>query len=268
MIYDFNLHFHRSSKSLPTNEGALTYQDIANYLTINKKTFASFSGGNFMLFSHGLTADKSSFNSLIKDLFKQYSDYSVTILVDFRDEGVIDNIRFMSSIGIKSIKFHSYFQKIAEDDYSSVLNISKHAEELGMLICIDTSYGTSGMYRFDNMKLACLITEEVSCPIVLLHSGGSRALEAMLLAEDKANIFLETSFSLPYYEGSTIEKDIVFAYKKLGASRIIYGSDFPYVSLGEAEMCTLRYLEKCGFSEKEISMVMYENAINLFSSLK
>ena len=90
---------------------------------------------------------------------------------------------------------------------------------------------------------AAIANRVTRAPIILLHSGGSRCLEAMLLADATKNVFLETSFTLPYYLNSSIERDLAFAYKKLGANKILYGSDFPYISLKESEKSFFEFMD-------------------------
>ena len=86
------------------------------------------------------------------------------------------------------------------------------------------------MIEYNNLNLMCVIVEKIKkIPIVIIHSGGLRVNKVMLLALENNNIFLDSSFSLPFYLGSSIEKDFAFAFKKIGTSRIFYGSDNPYM---------------------------------------
>ena len=136
------------------------------------------------------------------------------------------------------------------------------------MICIDTSYGTSKMYAHDNLKLACHIADHITkVPIVLLHIGGARVLEAMLLAHEKQNVMLESSFSLGYYEGSTIPQDAAFAFRKIGIERVMYGSDFPYVSMEESMRVHTDFYARFGFSDDEIENMLYNNANQMLSTL-
>jgi len=263
-VFDFNVHpsgkvrKENSSMSLEASLSLDEYraelEDLDRYF-LGKNYFI-----NLMLFNVFLTPLSDCLSNLLK---QDNILFSITALVNFRRESIFETLESFSSSRSSGIKFHSYFQRITEEDFPAILRVAKYAEKKGMFICVDTSYGTSGMYRFDNMKLACVLADEVSCPIILLHSGGLRVLEAMLLAEDKPHVFLETSFSLPYYQGSTIEEDIVFAYKKLGPSRLIYGSDYPYVDFDKSKRIALEYFAKCGFSDEEIQAIMFDNAFNL-----
>ncbi|NOX15369.1 MAG: amidohydrolase family protein [Epsilonproteobacteria bacterium] len=133
-----------------------------------------------------------------------------------------------------------------------------------MFIAIDTSYGTLNLYRNDNLKLSTLIANKIKkSPIILLHSGGARVLEAMLIAESQNNIYLETSFSILCYHNSSIEQDFAFAYKKIGTNRVLYGSDSPYINLKESISFTSKYLQKYNFLDSEIENIFFNTAKNI-----
>ncbi|CCH48597.1 amidohydrolase family protein [Pseudodesulfovibrio piezophilus] len=268
-IFDFNIHFTNKENCknphVESDETRMQPSDLMMcYDSFREDLCAHTSGANFMLFNQSLFFDKdlrTFFHKVREDL--PASHFSA--LIDFRHEdaeGAVDNAAMQ---GVRSLKFHSYFQRISEVDFEAALRVAKRAESLDMFVCVDTSYGTSGMYAFDNLKLACLLADELSCPILLLHSGGLRALEAMLLAEEKQNVFLETSFSLAYYAGSRVQDDLEFAYKKLGPEKLIYGSDYPYVDFSSSLEVLTNLAKACRFSDAEIEKVAWENSIKLFS---
>jgi predicted TIM-barrel fold metal-dependent hydrolase len=78
--------------------------------------------------------------------------------------------------------------------------------------------------------------------LVLAHAGGHRALQAFMLATACPNVVLEASFTLAYLEGSSAERDVVFAVRRLVPGRTLYGSDFPEVELGGYLRLTRRLL--------------------------
>jgi predicted TIM-barrel fold metal-dependent hydrolase len=161
--------------------------------------------------------------------------------------------------------FNSYLQKIGENDFARVIQVCQYAASKGLILCLDGSYGTSKMYTYDNMRLACLVADAVtSVPIVIVHSGGLRIMKAMLLAMEKKNVWLDTSFSLPYYLGSSIELDYAFTYKKIGTDRVVFGSDIPYLNSEESVKIHMSFFEKYHFSSQAIDNIMCQNARRLF----
>jgi len=80
-------------------------------------------------------------------------------------------------------------------------------------------------------KLAKMVP---STKIILAHAGGHRVLDACMVAKSNANILLDISYSPVYFEGSSVPKDFIYAINKVGARRVLYGSDYPEVRLDHA----------------------------------
>ena len=66
---------------------------------------------------------------------------------------------------------------------------------------------------------------------------------------------METSFSLNYWIGSSVEQDIAFSIKKLGVERWLFGSDAPFIEIERAIKEQLNFFDKWKFSEKEIEKI-------------
>jgi len=266
-IYDFNIHLPCKLKNSPSStiadEKKLSQKELEFCYSKHLATFKKYiTCGNFMVFNQQLFNEGDI--TFCKQVKKDFQHSFVSLLTDFRRDDIFTYLDHAIAQGIDAIKFHSYVQQISEADFSEVLKVAKYAEEKQILILLDTSYGTSKMYLHDNIKLACFLSEYISkVPLILLHSGASRVIEAMLLAEERKNIYLDTSFSLPYLMGSSLEQDFAFAYKKIGYHRILYGSDFPYVSMENSIECNLKFLDKYNFSSTEIENIMYNNAMCL-----
>lgn len=218
--------------------------------------------GNFMLFNEKLSpVEAAVFTSAVR---KEFPQARFTVLGNIHNQAEADRLESLKKAGIDAVKFHCYFQEIDESDFPKVLALARVAVDLEMPIFIDTSYGSTGMYRYDNLKLAAFLLEEITTvPVVLLHSGGARVLEAFLLADACPNVYLETSFSLPYYLGSSVERDLAFAYKKI-SERVIYGSDFPYVDMGTSISKFMTFLKSWGFSEAHIEGFLNTNVKKVF----
>jgi len=255
-MFDWNVHLPCGKTDLDEqllDEGSMQLPDLIrcfnkHYSSLSKNVSAC----NFMLFNSKLSLDDVSYFS--QHVKTKMPGSLLTILVDFDFEKATSYAENLKSAGVDAIKFHCYFQKISEQLYDKALEMSIEASKLHMPIMIDTSYGSVDMYQYDNLKLASHILRRVkNVPVVLLHSGGVRAMQAMLLAESCSNVFLDTSFSVTYYEGSSIESDLAFAYKRIGLERVLYGSDFPYVSLEDSVASTRNFLIRNEFSKNQIS---------------
>lgn len=264
-FFDFNFHLPCKSanfeslisQDLSMNSDSLIkcfdgYSDILNHLT----------GANFMIFNQLiLPEDLKIFIDYVKR--KKMNPY-FTLLMDFRKLTLTDLKSFKEN-GINAIKFHSYQQKILESDFDAAIVAAKNAEALGLPILIDASYGSKLMYKYDNLKLATSILEEVqNVPVVLLHSGGARAIEALLIADSCSNVFLDTSYSVPYFLDSSIESDLKYAYKKIGADRVIYGSDTPYYDFYESLSKTELFFNNNSFSKIDKQIILCETYKRIF----
>ncbi len=262
-IFDFNIHLpffkDEDVNKVIENDMNLDEQGLIKGLSVNKPKFKPLTGGNFLLFNTNLfSLSINNFKKKLSDLF----DYaSLTALVDFRRHDLAEYLELVKRQDVRAVMVNSYLQQISHQDFLNVLYVFKFAEQNNMIICIDGSYGTSKMYSYDNMKLACSAADLISkVPIVIVHSGGLRIKEAMLLALDKPNVYLDSSFSLPFYLGSSLEQDYAFAYKKIGTNRIFYGSDTPYQGSDMAINIHMDFFKKHKFSDLDIEKIMFINA--------
>ncbi len=185
------------------------------------------------------------------------------LAVDFRRDDAGERLEQARSRGVAALKFHPYLQQIVREDYDRAAALARHAEHLGMFVMVCGSYGTRALERHDGVRLAARLAGEVRCPIVLSHGGGRQVLDAMLVAADAPQLLLETSFSVPYYEGSSIETDFAFAMRKLGPARWMYGSDAPFVPLERAAAHMRTFFERHRFAETDIDQIMYGTAAAL-----
>ena len=190
-----------------------------------------------------------------------------TLMMDFRVQDPLTIVKLASDIGFKGITFHSYLQEIQPSDYPMVVEIARYANSRGMFTGLCTAFGSKKIYDFQSLPLAVEILKQVSGPIVLYHSGGARILEALLLCEMWPNLYLETSFSLSYWLNSSIELDIAFSIKKLGAHRFMFGSDSPFLSLRKAIDDHLYFFEKHGFSDAEKNLIRGCSAHKMFPQI-
>lgn len=270
-IFDFNVHLPRRSIF---DDGKLMYDEIEygidelydSYGHYREELKRSVNCVNAMILNDQIIF-RDYFSDFLKLVRKDFSGFCFTTIIDFRKDDFRDSVDLAIKQGASGIKFHSYIQRISRDDFKQVAIAANYVAKLGLFLCIDTSYGTSGMYEYDNLMLASALCEDIDdVPIILLHSGGARVIEAMLLAEDKENIYLETSFSLPYFSGSSIEQDFAFAYKKIGSNRILYGSDYPYVAAQDSILNINQFFRKYNFADIDIEKIMVGNAFTLINS--
>jgi uncharacterized protein len=268
-IFDFNIHLPQNVSvnvdDVILDDLNLSSQGLTNGLNRHLASLKQLTGLNVLLFNQNLFEPKNdSILNFVNELKTQFEKILLTALIDFRMEQVSAYLDRARHEGVHTFMFNSYLQKIHETDFAKVLQVCKYAEANKIVVCIDASYGTSKMYTYDNLKLACFVADHITkVPIVIIHSGGYRVMEAMLLAMDKRNVFLDTSFSLNYYLGSSLEQDYAFAYKKLGAKRVLFGSDLPYLKFENAYSEQLDFFNRSGFSSDDLDHIFYKNSVRL-----
>ncbi len=265
-VFDFNVHLpfvdHEDVNVVVSNDLSLTNEGLIKGFSKNKRRFENAEGANFLLFNVDLFSESiESFREVVSN---NMSYFSLTALMDFRRTDLDQYLKRAKVNGVRAVMVNSYLQRICDSDFAKVYEMCRIAESNDMIICIDGSYGTTKMYEYDNLKLAGYIADRISTvPIVIIHSGGYRVVEAMLLALDKANIWLDTSFSLAYYLGSSIEKDFAFVYKRLNCERVVYGSDVPYLNSDRALEIHLEFFKKYRFTDLEAEKILFKNASEL-----
>ncbi|HAQ70101.1 MAG TPA: hypothetical protein DCR48_03910 [Flavobacteriales bacterium] len=273
-VIDFNIHLPMGNDGLyKRHEEDLQMKicDLSKAIDFYTEDLKTIKSANYMLFNQYVTEEKGfkvDFEALLKSA-RIHDGSTFTLLLDFRHPNVRQHIKDARELGVLGVKFHSYIQKIQEEDFAGIVELCEYAQELGMFICIDTSYGSINLYKYDNLRLAVEVADRIkNAPIVLLHSGGARVLEAMLIADMQENIFLETSLTIPFYDGSALWKDIAYTYRKLNCDRVLYATDFPYITLERSFETHTRFFAEFGFEEGEINKIMYLNANKLLASLR
>lgn len=185
------------------------------------------------------------------------------LAIDFRRPDAVMRLERAHALGVSALKFHPYLQQIVPADFERAAGLAKEAERLGMFVMVCCSYGTRALGRHDGVRLTAALSEGVRCPIVMSHAGGRQILDAMLVAEEASQVVLDTSFSLPYYLGSSIETDFAFAMRKLGPARWAYGSDAPFVALEDSLAAMRRFLDAHRFAVKDIEQILHGTAAAL-----
>ena len=273
-VFDFNIHLPMGDDGLDRRHEEdlqMKVSDVSKAIDFYAEDLKTIQSANYMLFNQYITENvefNSEFNMLVKsDRIHDHSTF--TLLLDFRHPNVRQHMRDARQQGVFGIKFHSYIQKIQEEDFADIVSLCEYAQELGMFICIDTSYGTINLYKYDNLRLAVEVADRIkSAPIVLLHSGGARVLEAMLIADMQENIYVETSLTIPFYDGSGLWKDIAYTYRKLNCDRVLYATDFPYITFERSFETHTRFFTEFDFKAEEIEKIMYMNARKLLAGLR
>lgn len=174
-----------------------------------------------------------------------------------------DDIARAAEIGFKSIVLHPYLQNFEPQSYKWVIDCAREAERKELIISLCCAYGGPLIYLVEPLQVVRSIADQVNGPIVIVHGGGAKILEALLLADIYNNIFLDTSFSLHWWIGSSIENDFAFAMKKLGSERWMFGSDDPFLQIEDSLKTHWSFFDRHGISSQEQENIMNGTAHRL-----
>ena len=257
MIVDFNIHLPPDGDFASETDFS-RFDAMASWEALKPRIAAAGIGQcNVMLLDPGLMASPSA--PIVGRIAAD--GHSATVGIDPRFPNALELVDSAARAGARGIKFHPYFFGLEDRDFDKAVAASQHAASLGMWNCVCCSYGTRNVYRISGIRLLlALIQADIDAPIVALHAGGRHVLDVMLACYDAPNVMLEISFSIPYWLGSSVEQDFLFAMRKLGVERFVYASDHPHQPL-EANLATVRdWLAANGFPAAEQALIFGGNA--------
>ena len=188
--------------------------------------------------------------------------FSTAFLIDPTREDAIDLVEIAADSGGAAIKFHPYLNDLTRGTYARAIEVVTAAEKQGLFIIVDCSYGGKKFYDVNGVELSHTIAGKVNSPVLLAHGGGARVLEAFAAAESYDNVYLDTSFSIPYWSGSSVPDDFVFAMERMEMERWLWGSDMPMMGVEQSRDAVESLLRDRNLVKYQ-KKLFFENAKNL-----
>jgi predicted TIM-barrel fold metal-dependent hydrolase len=252
-----DFHLHLSPKADTSVEKNISEHDLRQYIkSLSRKLEENdIMLGNVIFIDETLLKKEKAIDQITSERRK---NLVYSCMIDPRDKDSMKLVERANSLGFRGLKLHPYHQRLSDAEMPSVEKLARRAEELGMFIVVDCSYLQIG---YEGLKLVTSLSESTGgAPILIAHGGGSRVLDAIPIVTEKKNVFLELSFSIQYWLGSTVEQDFAFAIRKVGSEKCVYGSDAPYVDISEYKKTVLNFLRKHGFGDEDIENIMYNTS--------
>lgn len=148
--------------------------------------------------------------------------------------------------GFRGIKFHPRNDAFAINSEELVFPIAELASKLHVPILIHT--GEPDTYGYAQPTLVGDLADSFpEVHLIIGHMGKRLYEDAICVGRWFENIILETSFRS--------HREIARAVRRVGADRVVYGSDMPF-GLPEIEMMKIRM---CGIPPEEKRMVLGDN---------
>lgn len=161
-------------------------------------------------------------------------------------ENALSSLENGAKQGFRGVKFHPRNEAFAINSEELVFPIAELAVKLGLPILIHT--GEPDTYGYAQPTLVGDLADSFpDLTLVVGHMGKRLYEDAICVARWFENIILETSFRS--------HRDIARAVRRVGADRVVYGSDTPF-GVPEIEMLKVRV---SGITPEEKSMVLGEN---------
>lgn len=167
-------------------------------------------------------------------------------------------------LGFEGLKLHPRLQefKVLSD---ATINLCRKASELNVPVLIDAfPDGTHLMQGFNPLDYARLARLCPKTSFIWAHMGGHYVIDFMMLAKRLDNVWMDTSYSLLYYRGSSKTLDFAYAMRSMRFKRILYGSDYPDRALKTSLHESIEVLENNGITGDNATAILSENARQLF----
>jgi uncharacterized protein len=165
--------------------------------------------------------------------------------------------------GVTVIKLHPHTQKFDVTD-ARVLALCKRAGELGVVVLMDNANIIPG----DSENLFNLAVAAPKTKFVFTHMGGLnfRFWNIVPLARTAKdfwpdNIYFEISAIVVLAADSPLEEEFIWTIRNVGVDRVVFGSDYPQLSLAQA----VAALERLELNRDEKDRILYRNAEALLS---
>lgn len=192
-------------------------------------------------------------NKFIADACRKYPDKLIGFASADPFKADEDFWSDIKKYNLKGIKIHPRIQQVSPCD-KKMIKFAKKAASLNLPIIFDCFPQADNNFPIEETfpeRIGELARKVTEVKIVMAHAGGYKLWDAFFIARDKPNLYIDFSFSTSYFKGSSIEQDLGFVLKKMGAKRCIYGSDYPEVSLEHSLKNAKEMVKKIGLSTEE-----------------
>lgn len=167
--------------------------------------------------------------------------------------------------GISALKIHSRIQKISEADYPMLFDAFEKQIPKGIPVIFDAFYFGSDLDFQPNLKKITEFAKRFKeNPVIVAHSGGIRVLEFFLHLKELENVYFDLSFSLAYLSHAAVYQDFKVLIKFGNPQRIMFGTDFPFISAKDQLNHFFALAQAVSMSEQKQHQILFENAHSIF----
>lgn len=186
---------------------------------------------------------------------------------------VKEEIKRISSLGLKGIKIHPAYQGVPLNDIR-FMRIAEYAEEYGLILVTHggIDIGIEGNFASPKMCLELLKSVRPT-RLVMAHMGGWKQWQEAREYLAGQPVYFDTAFSFGEYsyeesvpackrEKPLSKEELLSLIRLHGADKILFGTDSPWTDRKEQ----VNLFSSLPFSEEEREKIFFQNAKNLLSS--
>ena len=182
------------------------------------------------------------------------------IMLDPNDNRADVKLEELIRCHFRLVKLLPYEQKLLYKDYAAVCRYTQKLQEYGMALTICGAYGSEYIYATNGVDLAeRILREGFQNPLIIAHGGMVRILDVFSLMQEYQNLYMDLSFTIPFWWGSHVIQDLYFVMAKLNYERIFWGSDYPNHSFEEGLSKFDLFCETYQISNKNKQKILAEN---------
>jgi len=251
-VFDVHVHLWNGERSV---------QEYLAQLRETRQNVTRF-GGIWMANRGKLEETRAKNDELIALSVKYPQMIPIGSVHPYDGQAALDELKRIAGRGVAAIKLHPHTQQFDATD-ARVLALCKRAGELGVVILMDNANIIPG----DSEKLFNLAVAAPQTKFVLTHIGGMnfRFWNIVPLARTAKdfwpdNLHFEISATVVLAADSPIEEEFVWTIRNVGVDRVVFGSDYPQLSLAQATAA----LERLDLTKEEKAKILYGNAEALF----
>jgi len=248
MIIDAHTHFAREGRGLSPN----SLEDLLYILDMNKID-ALVTCAPYSSIGKDRTYDEAN-QFLVESMNKAPSRILPLVRVNpHLKENALESIqKFVGEKRFYGVKVHPRNEAFAINSEEITYPIAKAITKLRVPILIHT--GDPDTYGFAQPTLVGDLADAFpNLTLIIGHMGKRLYEDAILVARWFDNIILETSFRSP--------REIARAVRRIGADRVVYGSDMPF-GIPEIEIMKIHL---CDISSTEKEMILGGNIARILN---
>ena len=179
--------------------------------------------------------------------------------IDFKN--IKKSLNELIDLDLDGIKIHPRFQNITiQDLYNSEIFESFNELSVPVMICGWQQSSSVPINHLSPLEIDKLAKKFKNVPIILTHLGGYRFWDAYTVARSNSNVFLDCSYILKVFNGTSIVSDFFKLLPQID-QKILFGSDYPEVNIFEYKD---KFIKNISHLEKlKQENILYRNISNL-----